>query len=119
MASEETQALEVDNVIYVKLPEFGSRDPRLWFAQLEAIFESRRITSQNSRYNHVVGCLPDFIAREVSDLIYSRPPTDPYDVLKSAIISRTGASDEQNLRKLLSGVDFGDKSPSQHLHHMM
>ncbi|KER18995.1 hypothetical protein T265_12063 [Opisthorchis viverrini] len=89
------------------------------FAQLEAMFESRCITSQNSRYNHVVGCLPDFIAREVSDLIYSRPPRDPYDVLKLAILSRTAASDEQNLRKLLSGVDVGDKSPSQHRRHMM
>ncbi|KER32912.1 hypothetical protein T265_01189 [Opisthorchis viverrini] len=102
MASEQTATPEIDNVVYVKLPEFGVRDPRLWFAQLEAIFESRRITSQSSRYNCVVGCLPHFVAREVSDLTYTRPSTDPYDALKTVIVSRTASSDEQNLRKLLS-----------------
>ncbi|KER26671.1 hypothetical protein T265_06107 [Opisthorchis viverrini] len=76
-------------------------------------------TVMSSRCNYVVGCLPDFVAREVSDLIYTRPSTDPYDALKAAIISRTAYSGEQNLRKLLSGVDVGDKTPSQHLRHMM
>ncbi|GAA50340.1 hypothetical protein CLF_104393, partial [Clonorchis sinensis] len=61
----------------------------------------------------------DFVAREVADLTYTRPSTDPYDALETAVISRTAYSDEQNLRELLSGVDVGDKTPSQNLRHMM
>lgn len=108
--------LESDNSVdigHIKLPEFGLSNPRLWFAQAEAVFESRRITTQRSKYNNIVGNLPTSVAAEVADLIYNRPNVNPYDSLKSAIISRTAASDEKNLRKLLSGIELGDHTPSQ------
>ena len=107
-----------ENAILLKLPEFGTRDPRVWFAQVEIIFESRNISNQRTMYNHLVGNLPDFVASEVSDLIFQRPEKDPYDVLKSAILSRLSATDDENIRKLLAGQQLGDRTPSQLLRHM-
>ncbi|OON17253.1 hypothetical protein X801_06911, partial [Opisthorchis viverrini] len=43
---------------------------------------------------------------------------NPYDVLKDALIKKTAATDEQNLRVLLAGVELGDRTPAQLLRHM-
>ncbi|KAA3672504.1 uncharacterized protein DEA37_0005461 [Paragonimus westermani] len=68
-----------ENAVHVKLPEFGSRDPRLWFVQVKAIFDSGGIRSQKSMYNFMVANLPEQVATEVADLIYTRPSVSPYD----------------------------------------
>ncbi|KER29538.1 hypothetical protein T265_03840 [Opisthorchis viverrini] len=47
-----------------------------------------------------------------SERLRSRPPLDYKH-------PHAHSSDEQNLRKLLSGVDVGDKTPSQHLRYMI
>lgn len=39
-------------------------------------------------------------------------------VLKEALISRTAITEEQNVRTLLSGIQLGDRTPSQLLRHM-
>jgi hypothetical protein len=46
------------------------------------------------------------------------PTVDPYTKLKDAILSRTTASDEARLQQLLSGVELGDRTPSQLLRYM-
>lgn len=107
-----------DNILSIKLPSYGVHNPRLWFAQVESIFDFRRIKSQQTKYSCIVAHLPSEVAVEIADLIYDRPPLNPYDTLKSALINRTAATDEQNLRVLLAGVEMGDRTPSQLLRHM-
>ena len=105
-------------VMSVTLPAYGVNNPRLWFAQVEAIFDCKRIRSEQSKYSYVLAHLPPEVVAEIADVIYERPANDPYTSLKEALISRTAVSDEQNLRTLLSGIDMGDRTPSQLLRHM-
>lgn len=118
MSESEQSNSELDSVMTVKLPPYGINNPKLWFARVEAVFDCRRITSQTSRYSHIVAYLPDEVASEIPDLIYNRPPLNPYNAIKEALIARTAVSDEQNLRTLLSGIKLGDRTPSQLLRHM-
>lgn len=118
MADNQTSTPCDIDVVNVVLPSYCVRDPRLWFAQVEAVFECRRITSQQSRYSFILPQLPYEVASEISDLIYQKPLSNQYDAIKEAIINRTATSEEQNLRRLLTGVEIGDRNPSQLLRHM-
>ncbi|CAI2737500.1 unnamed protein product, partial [Dicrocoelium dendriticum] len=100
------------------LPSFDFSNPRVWFAQVEAIFRFRKITSQSTMFSYVTAHLPSNIASEVIDILDPMPLESPYDKLKAAILKRTTASDETRLQQLLSGVELGDRTPSQLLRHM-
>lgn len=102
----------------VKLPDFWATDPLIWFAQVDAVFASHRITSQVAQFNHVVAHLPPHIAMEVRDVILNRPADQPYSTLKTELISRTSASERKRLHQLLSTEDLGDLKPSQLLRRM-
>lgn len=108
----------VNAITELRLPTYGANNPRIWFAQVEALFLARGIRSQAAKYAHVVGALPIEIATEVGDLIDHVPETDPYEKIKAAVIQRTSVSDEKRLQILLTSCDLGDKRPSQLLRHM-
>ncbi|CAH8539606.1 unnamed protein product [Schistosoma intercalatum] len=108
----------INAISELRLPAFGVNNPRIWFAQVEALFLARGIRSQATKYAHVVGALPIEVATEVGDLIDNVPETDPYDKIKAAVIQRTSLSDEKRLQQLLTSCELGDKRPSQLLRHM-
>lgn len=103
--------------ISARLPQFSS-NTRIWLLQVEAHFLGRRITSQLTRFYYLVEALPTPVAEQLVDLIDPVPEVNPYDTLKSALLERTTASDELRLQQLLSGVELGDRTPSQLLRHM-
>ncbi|CAH8481126.1 unnamed protein product [Schistosoma bovis] len=108
----------INAIAELRLPTYGVNNPRIWFAQVEALFLARGIRSQATKYAHVVGALPIEVATEVGDLIDNVPETDPYDKIKAAVIQRTSLSDEKRLQQLLTSCELGDKRPSQLLRHM-
>lgn len=69
-------------------------------------------------FSLVTAHLPNDIATEVIDIIDPMPPEQPYATLKAAILKRTTVSDEVRLQRLLSGLELGDRTPSQLLRHM-
>lgn len=77
--------------IVLNLSVFDTTNVHVWFAQLEAIFQAKKIHSQMARYAYVVEKLPPEI---VSDVLDSVPTHDPFDTLKEAIENWkiTGAS---------------------------
>ena len=102
----------------LRLNLFNVNNPRVWFHQVESVFNTRRITSQRDRFSYVVEALPDSVASEVLDVLDNVPPENPYEVLKSTIIKRTAASDSQTLRQLFTTLSLGDRKPSQLLRQM-
>ena len=107
-----------DNTLSIKPPSFGKTNPRVWFIQVESFFRCRRITSQVTMFSFVSTQLPMDIAAEVVDILDPIPADQPYDKLKEAVLKRTSSSDDARLQHLLSGVELGDRTPSQLLRHM-
>jgi hypothetical protein len=67
----------------VKIPLFWPADPQVWFAQVEAQFSSRNVTSQWTRFTQIVAALVPEYATEVRDLLLTPPDDHLYDILKA------------------------------------
>ena len=85
--------------VSLKLPPFWPTDPELWFAQVEAQFACRRITSQQSKFQYVVASLAPEIA---VDLLVNPLIDHPCIItLKTQLTKRTIDSDQKRLFTLV------------------
>lgn len=105
------------SAVSIKIPPFWANDPNLWFAQVEAQFAAKSISTSLTKYNYIVSYLTPDIASEVRDII-ALPTENPYQKLKDAILARTSQSERQRLQKLISLEQLGDRKPSQLLRSM-
>ena len=117
MSDAEEKTLSV-SAVSVKLPPFWPADPSLWFAQVEAQFQTRGISVERTKFDYVVASLSPEIATEVRDLILSPPTSGPYTELRTELIQRTAVSQRRQLQQLLSGEELGDQTPSRLLRQM-
>ncbi|XP_064485123.1 uncharacterized protein LOC135397445 [Ornithodoros turicata] len=104
--------------VAVKLPPYFDRNPAVWFLQAEAQFNLAGVSSQQTRYYHVISALTPAAAEEVYDILAAPSPTTPYDQLKKALLQRTTASDRSRIQQLLSAEELGDRRPTQLLRRM-
>ncbi|CAN7978078.1 unnamed protein product [Ixodes persulcatus] len=118
MATDEATPLDITVVRTLRLPEFWTADPQLWFTQVESQFTTSHITSQAQRLHHVVAALPPETAADIRDIILEPPTTNPYDTLKAELIKRTSASEHRGLQQLLTSEELGDRTPSQLLRRL-
>ena len=97
----EAQAPEVGSVA-VRLPTFWIASPELWFAQVEANFDNRnpKITTDMSKYNHVLQALSEEVLNECEHAISSQGP-DRYPALKRALLKAYGKSTAKKSAELL------------------
>ncbi|GFT12121.1 transposon Tf2-9 polyprotein [Trichonephila clavipes] len=105
----------------VKIPPFNFNDPQLWFSTCERTFAlgvPKAITDTFTKFNYIVSNLPPEAAAIVRDLIITPDETDPYGAIKAQLIQRTGESSQQEIRKLLTGEELGDRKPSELLRTM-
>ncbi|GFQ71039.1 transposon Tf2-9 polyprotein [Trichonephila clavata] len=100
----------------VKIPPYNFSDPQLWFSTCERTFAlgvPKAITDTCTKFNCIVSNLPPEAAAIVRDLIITPDGTDPYDAIKAQLIQRTGESSQQEIWKLLTGEELGDRKPSE------
>ncbi|XP_037521593.1 uncharacterized protein LOC119398848 [Rhipicephalus sanguineus] len=115
---EGTSSSTTTNASEVKLPHFWPKNPRVCFSQVEARFQLRRITSQESKYLRVVAALPLDIADAVDDVLASTPSVKSYEELKRTVLKSLEVSEHSRLQQPLSHEELGYQRPSQLLHRM-
>jgi hypothetical protein len=102
----------------VRVPPFWPEEPEIWFAQVEGQFAISGITSDVTKFNYVIGQLDNRYSREVKDAIINPPANDKYIKLKTELIKRLSASNENKIKQLLMHEELGDRKPSQFLRHL-
>ncbi|GFR93682.1 retrovirus-related Pol polyprotein [Elysia marginata] len=100
------------NSVSIKLPEFWTTSPEVWFARVEAQFGTKNITQDQTRYDYVVSALDVKTAEEVQDVLVKPPNADKYDTIKKALIKAFGKSQAQRDSKLLNLNGLGDRKPT-------
>jgi hypothetical protein len=97
----------------VKLPEFWSHAPGIWFARADLRIEVSHVTSERQKFAYVVDALPFEAPCLVADLVEAPPATNPYSVLKDRLLMAHQLSLVQKAVKLMEMPDLGDRRPSQ------
>ena len=114
---DDVASLRVSSIT-LKLSPFWPDNPLVWFAQVEAKFYARNITSQPTKFTYIVSSLQPEIPQEIRDILLHPPVDRPYDTLKSELIKRTSASEQQHLHQLLISNELGDRKLTQLLRKM-
>lgn len=99
------------NAASIKLPEFWTEDPELWFARAEAQFATRDIKSGDTKFNYVVAALDNSTAAEVKHILVS-PPANKYEALRKALMEAFAKSQAQKDAELLAISGLGDRRPT-------
>lgn len=110
--------LAVNRITAKQLPPFWVNRPELWFALAENHFRAAGITSEQTKYQHIVLNLEERYASEVEDIIVNPPAQTPYTTLKMELIKRVSLTEQQRVKQLLLGEELGDRKPSQFLRHL-
>lgn len=111
------QQLELNHVS-VRVPPFWPEDPQLLFVQLENQFEIARITSEDTKLSYMVCHLDAKYMRELRDILMNPPQTNKYLYLKTHLIKRLTASQQEMTCRLLEGEEMGNRKPSHFLRHL-
>ena len=112
----------VVNSLAVRLPPFWSAKPELWFAQVEAAFDTRnpKITQDSTKFSHVLQVLPEVALLKVEHVI-ARGGDGRYEALKEALIESFGKSvpaKQAQLVGLCANPSLGDRKPIEYLRHI-
>jgi hypothetical protein len=104
--------------VAVRLPPCLPERPALWFAEAEDQFELAGITSERTKYSHVISQLDHRYAAKVEDIITSPPERDQYTTLNAELVRRLSVSRDQRVSQFLMYEEMGDSKPSQFLRHL-
>ena len=94
------------NAASVKLPEFIIKNPRLWLIQAEAQFRIAHITSEETKYYHIISRLPAAVLIECEDVVVETYQKDDLNKLKQALLDRYTLSTDQRIKEVLDNIRF-------------
>lgn len=115
--STNTAVVEV-NKVAARIPVFWKDDLDIWFAQVESQFLTSGITTDETKFNAIVGALDGNVLQQVKSAVVSPPATEKYNNIKRRLLERFDCSEQVKLRKLCSQMELGDRKPSQLLNEM-
>jgi hypothetical protein len=107
------------HAVAIKLPTFWVAQPAVWFRQAEAQFHLRNITTDETKYYHVVASLDQDSAQRVLSTLDNPPDAGKYEDLKRKLLHIFTLSRRQRAAKLCNVTGLGDKLPSQLLAEML
>jgi len=97
----------------VKLPDFWTDDPDLWFLHAESAFRNSQVTQSQTKFDHVIQKLPQNIMVSVQGLIMNATSSStPYEELKAKLVSSYTLSRWQRINKLIHHPALGDRRPT-------
>ncbi|XP_018378087.1 PREDICTED: uncharacterized protein LOC108770850 [Trachymyrmex cornetzi] len=102
----------------IRMPEFTSADPELWFKIVDRSFQAAGITVDATKFGYALTAIGPRYTAEVRDIIMSPPAERAYETLKAELIKRLSLSQEHKTRRLLEHEEIGDRKPSQFLRHL-
>ncbi|GFN87946.1 Pol polyprotein [Plakobranchus ocellatus] len=100
------------SAVSLKLPEFWTTSPEVWFARVEAQFGTKNISTDQTKYDYVVSALDVKTAEEVQDVLVNPPDANKYSVLKRALLKAFGKSQAQRDNELLNLNGLDDRKPT-------
>ena len=96
-----------------QLPAFWADEPEMWFASVEASFETLRVTSQRTRYTRVLARRPCETLVSIRDIVRAANTlADPYDQLRARLCHTFGKSKWQLINELIDHPPLGHEKPS-------
>merc|ERR1712024_77694 len=96
----------------LKLPEFWTDKPEVWFARVESQFGTKQITVDKTKFDYVISSLDNATAGEVEPILKTPPAADKYDALKAALLAAFGKTQAQKDSELLAIMGLGDMKPT-------
>jgi hypothetical protein len=97
----------------IKLPNFFTNQPRVWFSQAEAQFALRGVKADDTKFHHAVSALDQNTAVRVLDILEHPPSTDKYKALKQRLIGSFSLSRAEKAKKLLQTPPQPDRKPTE------
>ncbi|KAF8791382.1 hypothetical protein HNY73_006260 [Argiope bruennichi] len=102
----------------VKIPPLWKNNIKLLFIQVESNFALAKITNDLTKYNHLIATIDPETLSAVADIVLAPPDTNKYDALKARLTAEFSASENEQIRRLLSELHLGADKPSQLLRKM-
>lgn len=103
--------------VTIKIPPFWADKPELWFYQIEAQFSLVGIVREDTKFNYLVSQLEAKYMENIWDIIKGSD-NNKYSLAKERLLQLFRESDNQQIRRLLTGLELGDLKPSQLLRKM-
>lgn len=100
-----------------RLPDFWTKEPKLWFIQVEAVLAPQNMSDEN-KYQMVVAKLGQEVMKQVSDIVSSPSAANKYQALKARLLTVYEESQTRQFEKLIGELELGDQKPSALLRTM-
>lgn len=99
--------------VSVKPPKFYEDDVETWFIIMENQFAVAKITSEQTKLNHIIANLPPGIHNgKVKQLLRKTFENGAYGELRKALIDHYSESKAKRLQSILETEEIGDRKPS-------